>query len=82
MQSKSKRDEVWKSYKPYMKTAKEKKSTFKDLIPICERCEDGCGDEHDYEECRGKQCMELFLSNAYLEWCKSWEGYDCWGGLQ
>ena len=42
MQNKSKRDEVWKRNKPYTKTVKEKNSTFKDLIPICERCEDWC----------------------------------------
>jgi len=67
MVGKSKLDEVWNHLKPYM----DKKETTKDLTPICERCENWCGKEHDYSECLNQPCFKLWLSNEYYEWCES-----------
>lgn len=68
MVSKDKRDEVWKRKQPYL----DDKRTLEDLLPICERCEEWCGKEHDFEQCRNMQCFELFLSHEYLKWVYSY----------
>ena len=49
----------------------DKKETTEDLTPICERCENWCGKEHDYSECLNQPCFKLWLSNEYYEWCES-----------
>lgn len=66
MVSKEKRDEV------YSILNLKNKTTMEDLLPICERCEQWCGKEHNFEDCRNQPCFELWLSNEYLEWCKAW----------
>ena len=48
-----------------------KRKTTKDLTPICERCENWCGKEHDYSECLNQPCFKLWLSNEYYEWGES-----------
>lgn len=69
MVSKEKRDEAFEHNKPYLND----KDTMEDLLPICERCEQWCGKEHDFEGCRNQPCFELWLSNEYLEWCNSFD---------
>lgn len=66
MVSKERRDEV------YSILDLKDKTTMEDLLPICERCEQWCGKEHNFEDCRNQPCFELWLSNKYLEWCKAW----------
>lgn len=73
MIDKRKRDEVWNNHKPYMETGNEIKETAEDLLPLCKKCSEFLGlGKHNFQECRGKPCMELWLSNEYLEWCDSW----------
>lgn len=67
MIEKEKRDEVWKRNKQYL----DNKDTVKDIAPICSKL--GCGKTIG-DECRGCPVCELWLSNEYLEWCRSWEG--------
>lgn len=69
MVNKEKRDEVFERNKPHL----NEKETVADLLPICERCESFCGQEHDFEQCRNMPCFELWLSNEYLEWCVDYE---------
>lgn len=69
MVSKEKRDEVYEHKKPYLND----NGTMEDLLPLCERCEQWCGKEHNYEECRNEPCFELWLSNEYLWWYYSWK---------
>lgn len=71
MIGKSKRNEVWNRNKPYM-TGEDLKRTAEDLLPLCKNCECFKGETHDFEACRGKPCMELWLSNEYLEWVDAW----------
>lgn len=58
------RDEVWKRNKEYL----DNEETLQDLKPLCLRCPKYGGHEHNFSECRGEPCMELWLSNEYLEW--------------
>lgn len=81
MESKKHRDEVWERNKPYM-DKKDIKETAEDLIPICERCEEWMGEEHDYEQCRNCPAMELWLSNEYLEWCAGWANDEMGGAYR
>ena len=71
MISEEKRNEVWERNKPYMETAKDLKETAKDLLPLCRKCGRFVGTQMNFESCRGQACMELWLSNEYLEWCNS-----------
>ena len=74
MIEKEKRDEVWNKNKHYMETEEEIEETAEDLLPLCQRCNEFKGlEQHNFQECRGKPCMELWLSNEFLEWCRSWE---------
>lgn len=66
MVSKEKRDEYYSCFNL------KDKDTMEDLLPICERCEQWCGKEHNFEDCRNQPCFELWLSHKYLEWCKAW----------
>lgn len=71
MIEKEKRDEVWNNNKPYM-DAENIDETAEDLLPLCKNCKLYGGKQHDFEKCRGKACMELWLSNEYFEWCEFW----------
>lgn len=72
MISKKKRDEVWERNKPYM-DPENVEETAEDLLPFCKNCKEFCGiGKHDFEKCRGKHCMELWLSNEYQEWENAW----------
>lgn len=64
MISKEKRDEAWKKNKEYL----DNPDTIEDLRPLCQNCKLWKGDHHNWESCRGKPCMELWLSNEYQEW--------------
>ena len=47
--------------KHYMETEEEIEETAKDLLPLCQRCNEfkGLG-QHNFQECRGKPCIELY----------------------
>ena len=45
-----------------------------ELIAMCKNCENWCGKEHNYEECREKPCFICWLGLEYLMWETSWEG--------
>lgn len=67
MVSKKKREEVRRHLKPYM----DDPGTTKDLIPICQRCENWSKDNDPIEWCEDKEkcpVFQLWLSNEYLEW--------------
>lgn len=64
MISKEMRDEVWEKNKEYL----DNPDTTEDLRPLCQNCKLWKGDHHNWESCRGKPCMELWLSNEYQEW--------------
>lgn len=67
-----KRNEVWKRNKLYMETEDEIKETAHDLIPLCMKCSKFKNiKNHDFNKCRGEACMELWLSNEYLEWANN-----------
>lgn len=65
MESKEHRDEVWKRNRRYM----DNEDTIEDLLPFCKECPLYKGKGHDFETCRGKHCMEIWLSHEYKEWC-------------
>lgn len=43
------------------------------LIDMCQHCENWCGKEHDYSECRDKTCFKLFLGYETMIWETSFE---------
>lgn len=57
-------EESYKHIKPYMDDEEE----IKELYDMCKNCESYCGKEHDYEECREKNCFKFWLAYKYLEW--------------
>lgn len=61
-------DETYNHVKNYM----DKQREIEDLIKMCRRCEEWCGKEHDWEECRDKPCFQFWLCKEYIEWCEGW----------
>lgn len=57
-------DECYNHIKYYLDEKEE-------LHEMCKSCEFYCGKEHNYEECRNKQCFLNWLAYAYLEWIES-----------
>lgn len=63
IEKKRKRDEVWKNNKSYM-DPENIEETAEDLLPLCIKCPKFKGIQcHNFEECRGEACFELWLSN-------------------
>lgn len=60
-------DETYHHIKPYLTDL----DSTKDLRKMCEICEAYYGEEHDYEECKNRQCFKLWLAYEYLEWSNS-----------
>lgn len=56
----------YKSYKVYLRDDENLKS-------MCNSCECYCGNEHDYEECRHKECFCFYLAYKYLYWALSYD---------
>lgn len=56
--------EAYRHIKPYIKVKKE-------LKELCGNCEEYCGEQHDYEECRQKICFKCWLALVYLDWCNA-----------
>lgn len=54
-------EECYRHMEPYQKNNQIAKDT-------CSPCEFYCGQEHDYSECRDKQCFKNLLAMQYLEW--------------
>lgn len=63
-------EESYGHIKNYMKN----EGATKELREMCESCEAYCGKEHNYSECREKQCFRFWLAYEYLEWMESFEG--------
>lgn len=60
--------EAYEHIKPYLKDQNE-------LYEMCKHCENYCGKNHDYEECRNSMCFKFYLAYVYLDWdnnCESW----------
>lgn len=58
-------EESYNHIKPYIKTC------CPELEKMCDKCENYCGKEHDYEECKDEICFKFFLAFKYLEWSNS-----------
>lgn len=59
-------EECYHHIKPYINEQKE-------LYDMCKNCESYCGKEHDYEDCRNKNCFKFWLAYEYLEWENSYK---------
>lgn len=59
-------EEAYEHIKPYMKTDAS-------LSRLCHPCEQWMGSEHDYEECRDKECFRCWLAMVYLKWAAHYE---------
>ncbi len=57
-------EECYQHMKPYIKNNKI-------LKEMCCRCENYCGEQHDYEECRNEPCFKCWLGLMYLDWYNS-----------
>ena len=44
-----------------------------DLREMCRRCEEWCGEEHDYQECIGRACFTFWRAFYYLDYFLTWE---------
>lgn len=44
-----------------------------ELKQMCCKCENWCGDEHDYEECLQEPCFTFFRAFAYLDFSNTWQ---------
>ena len=62
-------EECYEHIKPYMDNEKESR----ELYDMCKNCESYCGKEHDYEDCRNKNCFKFYLAYKYLEWDNSYK---------
>lgn len=60
-------EECRKHMIPYM----QNEESIKELREMCKCCETYCGKEHDYEECKDKQCFRFWLAYKYLNWCNA-----------
>ncbi len=63
-------EECYQNCKPYLDDEEENQ----ELREMCSCCEHYCGAEHDYENCRNRNCFQFWLCYKYLEWCDSY-GY-------
>lgn len=71
--NKSTEQKIKESYEhisPYLDNEK----CSEDLREMCKCCEQYCGLEHDYSECKDKQCFKFYLAYEYLEWNASFGG--------
>lgn len=59
-------EESYSNEKPYLNENEE-------LKKLCENCEGYCGKNHNYEDCKDKQCFKMFLAFSYLEWYNSFQ---------
>ena len=53
--------EAYEHIKPYMKDDAS-------LSNLCHYCERYMGSQHDYEECRYRECFRCWLAMVYLKW--------------
>lgn len=44
----------------------------KELREMCKRCEEWCGEEHDYDECLKKPCFIFYRCYRFLDNLNSW----------
>lgn len=63
---KRKLQEAEEHIEPYIKEQKC-------LREMCKRCEQYCGKDHDYHECKDMWCYKFYLAYVYLEWSTSFE---------
>lgn len=61
-------EEAYQNYKPYL----DDDNLFQELREMCSCCEQYCEAEHDYENCRDKNCFQFWLCYKYLEWCATY----------
>ena len=61
-------DEAYNHISPYLKSQKE-------LPEMCKHCERWCGQEQNYEECRGMMCFKFYLAFVYIDWVNNSDGY-------
>lgn len=59
-------EEAYNHIKQYLNNPEH--NTTDDLRTMCQNCECYCGNEHDYEECKEKNCFRFWLAYVYLEW--------------
>lgn len=57
---------TYETMKPYIKEDDK-------LKQMCNKCENYCGKEHDYNECENEMCFKFYLSYKYLKWLSSYE---------
>lgn len=61
-------EEDWKRIKPYLNRE------YPELTDMCKRCEEWCGENHDYEECLENPCFKFFRCYAYLDFANTFKG--------
>lgn len=59
-------DDDYKTLKNYLHEDKE-------LQDMCQRCEEWCGENHDYDECLNKPCFTFYRCYKFLEKSNSWK---------
>lgn len=60
--------ETYDNILPYL----DDEETTESLRNMCLRCEQYCGEKHDYSECRNEPCFTFWLAYKYLEWGEGW----------
>lgn len=56
-------EETYQEFLPYIN---EEPSPL--LLKMCNHCEEYCGEEHDYSNCKDKACFTCYLAYQRLEW--------------
>ena len=64
------KEEIRKHLKCYVE--RKDADVLKDLIPCCERCEEYCGEEHDFNECSNCPILEMWYELKYWRWYGSY----------
>ena len=62
-------EERYKSLKSYLND----EDSCKELHDMCKQCECYCGNEHEYSECRDKNCFRFYLGYSYLDLATGYE---------
>lgn len=63
-------EEVYERNLQYNKFNKERSP---ELYEMCKNCENYLSEEHDYTECRDRQCFKNWLALEYLEWMNEYK---------
>lgn len=61
--------EVEEQLEPYMEDMEQ----TEELREMCKNCNSYCGEKHDYNKCKGKQCYKFWLAYEYLCWEDGYE---------